>query len=223
MAARSASRGIRRMVWVEGKDDSAVVQSLCAMHTVPQVFAVQGREGVEDVLGNFYTELRAPGIERFGVIVDADRNAQARWDSIRNTLKAEGYTDLPEQLTSDGMIVPAQPHRPRFGAWIMPDNDSPGALEDFAASLVPDADALWSRAGAAVDSIPEEHRLFPDVRRSKALIHTWLAWQEEPGSPMGQAIGKRDLNGSAPAARRFVAWLRRLMVDEPLPADDLTP
>jgi hypothetical protein len=31
---------------------------------------------------------------------------------------------------------------------------------------------------------------------------------------MGQAIGQRALNAHAPAAQRFVAWLRRLMVDE---------
>jgi hypothetical protein len=84
---------------------------------------------------------------------------------------------------------------------------------------VPDGDALWTRAGDAIDSIPEHERRFPPVRRSKALIHTWLAWQEEPGSPMGQAIGKRDLDGSAPAAQRFVEWLRRLMLDAPAQDD----
>jgi len=40
-------------------------------------------------------------------------------------------------------------------------------------------------------------------------MHTWLAWQESPGSPMGQAIGKGDLDANAPAAVAFVAWLRR--------------
>ncbi len=104
-----------------------------------------------------------------------------------------------------------------FGAWIMPDNAAAGALEDFTASLVPPDDALWRRAGEAVDSIPEEHRRFPPVRRSKAHIHTWLAWQESPGSPMGQAITKGDLDANAPAAMEFVGWLRRLFVDDPAP------
>jgi hypothetical protein len=203
-----------RLLWVEGKDDSAVVQSLCEKHRVPEVFAVQAKKGVKDVLDNFYTELRAPDAERFGLIVDANGDAQARWQSIRQTLEAEGYTELPERLAPDGMIVPGTPHRPGFGAWIMPDNGSPGALEEFAASLVPAGDALWMRAGEAVDAIPEEQRRFPAVRRSKAHVHTWLAWQERPGSPMGQAIGKGDLDAQASAAQRFVAWLRRLMVDD---------
>ena len=96
----------------------------------------------------------------------------------------------------------------------MPDNGSPGALEDFAAWLVPVEDALWAQAGEAVDAIPFEFRRFPEIRRSKAQIHTWLAWQESPGSPMGQAITKGDLDARAPLAEAFVGWLRRLMVSD---------
>ncbi|HEX8318572.1 MAG TPA: DUF3226 domain-containing protein [Longimicrobium sp.] len=145
---------------MEGKDDSAVVQSLCEKHHVPEVFKVQSKDGVDELLGMFYTELRAPGADRFGVVVDANGNAQARWDSIRHTLEAEGYAGVPHRPAPDGIILPGTEHRPMFGAWIMPDNGSPGALEDFAAALVPGDDPLWSRAGEAVDAIPAEHRPF---------------------------------------------------------------
>ena len=211
--AAGAKRSQRRVLWVEGKDDSAVTQSLCEAHGIPEVFRVEAKNGVDDVLGNFFAILRAPGAERFGVVVDADRDARVRWESIRHTLLDEGYVHVPEVLDLSGVIVAETPHRPRFGAWIMPDNVSPGALEEFVAELVPSLDPLWARAGATIDAIPAEHRKFPDVRRSKARMHTWLAWQESPGSPMGQAIGKGDLRADAPAAQRFVAWLRRLMVD----------
>lgn len=211
MSPRTDGTRTTRLLWVEGKDDSAVTQSLCARHQLPK-FDVQAKNGVEEILGTFFTRLRAPGADRFGVIVDANGNPQARWDSIRHTLAEEGYVEIPERLERDGMIVPGTRHRPLFGAWIMPDNGSPGALEDFAAALVPEEDALWTRAGEVVDALPEQR--FPAGRRSKAHMHTWLAWQESPGSPMGQAIGKGDLRADAPAAQRFVAWLRRLMVDE---------
>ena len=215
MGARSRPPRRSRLIWVEGKDDSAVIQSLCEKHHVPEVFTVRSKDGVDELLRMFYTELRAPGVDHFGVVVDANGNAQARWDSIRHTLEAEGYPDVPERPAPDGIILPATEHRPVFGAWIMPDNASPGALEDFAAALVPVDDWLWSRAGEAVDALPAEHRRFSDLRRSKAYIHTWLAWQEYPGSPMGQAIGKGDLDAHAPAAGRFIGWLRRLMLDDP--------
>jgi hypothetical protein len=206
---------LRRLLWVEGKDDSAVTQSLCEAHQVPEDFRVETKTGVDEILDTFFAQLRSPETERFGLVVDANGNAQARWDSIRGTLAAEGYPEIPDRLHAEGMVVPGTPHRPVFGAWIMPDNGSPGALEDFAAQLVPADDALWPRAGEAVDSIPADDRRFPAVRRSKAHMHTWLAWQESPGSPMGQAIGKGDLRADAPAAQRFVNWLRRLVVDEP--------
>lgn len=211
MSPRTDVTRTTRLLWVEGKDDSAVTQSLCAAHELPK-FEVQAKNGIEEILDTFFTRLRAPGADRFGVIVDANGNAQARWDSIRRTLGEEGYLEIPERLERDGMIVPRTRHRPLFGAWIMPDNGSTGALEDFAASLIPEGDALWTRAGEAVDALPEQR--FPAPRRSKAHMHTWLAWQESPGSPMGQAIGKGDLRANAPAAQRFVAWLRRLMVED---------
>lgn len=204
-----------RRLWVEGKDDSAVVQSLCEAHAVPELFRVEHKSGVDEILDTLFAGLRVPGTERLGLVVDANGNAQARWDSIRHKLEAEGYPDVPHRPVWDGIIISATEHRPVFGAWIMPDNGSPGALEDFAAALVPADDPLWRRAGEAVDAIPAEHRRFSDVRRSKAHIHTWLAWQEYPGSPMGQAIGKGDLDAHAALASRFIAWLRRLMLDDP--------
>ncbi|HEX8673340.1 MAG TPA: DUF3226 domain-containing protein [Longimicrobium sp.] len=203
-----------RVLWVEGKDDDAVVQSLCKSHRLPQSFSVREKGGFEKLLAGITLEIRAPGLDRFGIVVDANGDAAARFAQIRRVVEPEGYPTFPFSLPNEGLVVPATGPLPRVGIWIMPDNGSPGALEDFGAALVPQDDVLWKRAGEAVDGIPEQHRRFPAGRRSKAHMHTWLAWQEQPGSPMGQAIGKGDLDAHAPAAQRFVAWLRRLMVDE---------
>jgi hypothetical protein len=213
---RPAPQGLRaprHLLWVEGKDDSAVVQSLCAQHEFPQVFRVKQKAGIGEIFRGLPVELRATALERFGVVIDADDDAPARWDAVRDTLLRVGYTDAPARLDPEGVIVGGAGKLPRFGAWIMPDNEAPGVLETFAASLVPPDDVLWTHADAVLDEIPDEHRRFREVERPKAHIHTWLAWQEGPGSPMGQAITKGDLDANAPAARRFVAWLRRLFVD----------
>ncbi len=45
---------------------------------------------------------------------------------------------------------------------------------------------------------------------AKALIHTWLAWQENPGTPLGQAITKHYLTTDTDLCQQFVDWLNRL-------------
>lgn len=203
-----------RLLWVEGKDDCAVVQSLCHAHQVPHVFEVQEQDGLAKLLKGIGVTVRAATIKRFGVVVDANGDVGARWLELRRIFEREGYRDVPEAPDPNGTIIPAAELLPRLGIWLMPDNAGPGALEEFAVSLIPAGDALLQYAERAVEAIPEEHRLFPAKHRQKAIIRTWLAWQESPGSPMGQAIGKGDLRADAPAAQRFVAWLQRLMVDE---------
>lgn len=202
-----------RLLWVEGKDDLAVVHGLCAAHQIPVVFRVEERGGLEKLLDGIGVTLRAETLQWFGVVVDANGDVQSRWQDLRRIAEREGYQDVPDGPQEGGTILPPAPLLPTLGIWIMPNNGTPGALEDFAAQLVPEGDALWTRAGEAIDSIPQADRRFPAGRRSKAHIHTWLSWQEQPGSPMGQAIGKGDLRADAPAAHRFVAWLRRLMVE----------
>jgi hypothetical protein len=51
---------------------------------------------------------------------------------------------------------------------------------------------------------------YPVSRHPKALIHTWLAWQRNPGQPMGQAITAQPLDRNEALARAFVAWLNAL-------------
>ncbi len=205
-----------RLLWVEGKDDLAVVRGLCAAHEVPSVFRIEDKGGVEKLFRGIGITVRAQTIERFGAVVDANGDAHSRWQEFRRIAEHEGYKDVPSAPEESGTVLSAAGLLPRLGIWIMPHNSTAGALEDFAAMLVPADDALWIRAGEAVDLIAEADRRFPAGRRSKAHMHTWLAWQEQPGSPMGQAIGKGDLDAHAPAAQRFVSWLRRLMVEDPL-------
>lgn len=203
----------RRVLWVEGKDDSAVVQSLCARHQLPPVFVVKDKAGVDEILRGISVELRAPALECFGIVADANGDPTSRWNAFGDVLRQAGYAALPPRPDAGGTVFPPSGGLPRLGLWIMPDNHSPGMLEDFAGALVPGGDFLWAHARAAIDAIPQEYQRFRQIERSKAHIHTWLAWQEGPGSPMGQAITKGDLDANAPAAQRFVAWLKRLFVD----------
>lgn len=99
---------------------------------------------------------------------------------------------------------------PAIGIWLMPDNRLPGMLEHFCSFLVPPGDALWSLAEEVLQQVMQKDRRFPDNHEIKALIHTWLAWQKEPGKPMGQAITKHFFDYNAPHAQKFIEWIRQL-------------
>lgn len=204
--------GDRRILWVEGKSDAIVFSNLFQHHGLPHEFSVVAKDSVDAVLPAFRVQLKASDLECFGIVVDAETDLDARWRSVSNTLAHAGYSGIPEMPTPDGTVVVGE-ELPRFGIWIMPDNVMPGMLEHFVEFLVPSDDVLWPRDKACVDDIPGNERLLVEQHRIKAQIHTWLAWQQEPGTPMGAAITKRYLDADSEHARRFINWVRRLFID----------
>ena len=91
----------------------------------------------------------------------------------------------------------------------MPDNVNLGMVEDFALSLVPQNDSLINEAESILQRIEQVGiQKYIPKHRSKAKIHTYLAWQDEPGAPIGQSITKRVLDPNHPIAQTFVQnWL----------------
>lgn len=199
---------------VEGKDDCHVVWQLLEYNEIPVTFEVVDREGFENIIESLDVEIEGSGVTRLGIMVDADLDVTHRWIQLQGRLKACGYSTIPHEPVSEGTII-EQSGRPTVGVWIMPDNRLPGSLEDFVRMLVKDEDALlWQRAENTVHKLPRKLTRFRPTYASKAKIHTFLAWQEEPGSPMGLAIKKRYLQPDAPQANAFVAWVRRLFLAE---------
>lgn len=95
----------------------------------------------------------------------------------------------------------------------MPNNRVPGILEDFVAGLIPADDALLLKAEHVVVEIERKGlQRYKLTYHAKALIHTWLAWQEIPGRPMGQSITAHSLLHDTAIAMSFIKWLNRLFV-----------
>jgi hypothetical protein len=92
----------------------------------------------------------------------------------------------------------------------MPDNQTKGILEDFLLFLIPRGSALFEHVKSSVAAIPEGELRFSKLAEPKALIHTWLAWQQEPGKAMGTAITARYLDPSVAQVDVLVSWLKRL-------------
>ena len=199
----------RFLLLVEGKDDEHVLYHLLEHHNVPERFKIKDKKGIDNLLETLDVELLGSGLKRLGIVVDADVNIQGRWDAVRTILINSGYNSLPTKPDPDGTVI-EQPGLPSVGLWLMPDNALPGMLEDFIGFLVPTGDVLWPHSEECLRQAAELDRRFVEAHRPKALIHTWLAWQEEPGTPLGLAITKRYLDAEAPHAHRLIAWIRRL-------------
>ncbi len=228
------SQPSQNLVITEGKDDMHVFHHLLAHYGVPKgIIDFKPYDGLPNLLEALPQQLRASGLERLGVVVDADTDLTARWNSLKHILTKAGYLNLPddplpegtiineedisgiltedgdEVITEDGAVI-VQEGLPKVGIWIMPDNKLPGMLEDFVSFLVPENDPLWDKAKGCLDEIPEDQRRFSEAHFAKAHIHTWLAWQKEPGTPLGSAINQRYLKADAAHARVLIEWVKRL-------------
>jgi hypothetical protein len=199
----------RNVLLVEGKDDVHVFWHLLEYYHIPDAFRIKNKEGIDKLRGTLEVELLASGLQRLGMVIDADTNLGSRWQSLRNILLHSGY-HIPVSPDPTGTVI-EQPGSPKVGIWVMPDNTAQdGFLETFVSFLVPANDPLWSRACGCVRRIPATLRRFPSEHRIKACLYTWLAWQKTPGTPMGSAINECYLDPNAPQAHLFIAWIRHL-------------
>lgn len=153
-----------RVLLVEGQEDKHVVWHLCRRHGIDNeaLFDVQEAGGF-DRLREDLGQRPKFGLDSVWVIVDADESCADRWRSLRDVLVKLGYPNVPESPSTNGTVLPATGSLARIGVWLMPDNESPGILEDFLTRLVAEGDLLLPRAVMAVDSLSEQERRFADV------------------------------------------------------------
>ncbi len=206
---------------VEGRDDREVIYQFCNHHEIDNqsLFRVESKNGIENMMDDLRVRVRTE-VPVIGLVVDADTDPHERWHKIDRALAPFGYK-LPKTPPQTGLCLPApNPSRPRLGIWMMPDNHAPGMLEDFLFSLTNIGDPLLVRAEQAVTNIPTEEQRFRDAHRSKAIIHTWLAWQREPGTPLGLAIRRRYLDPGGTSAVAFLTWLQNVFAPPARPRSD---
>lgn len=201
----------KKVLMVEGSDDEHVIKSLCGIHGIPPL-DIRNLQGKDNLLSSFPVRIKESDIHSLGVVIDADTDLNSCWDSLRSRLDRAGYPRVPRVPDVRGMVLDS-PHGtllPRVGLWLMPNNATAGILEDFLRFLVPSGDPLFHHVEVSVGSIPDGIRRFLPHAEAKAIIHTWLAWQEEPGKPLGQSITARYLDANVPEVHLFISWMKRL-------------
>lgn len=199
---------MNQILLVEGKDDLFVFSNLFEKHRVKQSFKIIDKDGIEQLFLSIPIHVKADN-STIGIVVDADSDISSRWDSLKSILSNLGYK-VPNSPAINGTII-SNNSLPSIGIWIMPDNDENGMLEDFVKELVPANDKLMPIVESTlIDIETKSLNNYKLIHKSKAKIHTWLAWQESPGTPMGLAINKTYLETTSKKCTTFITWINKL-------------
>jgi len=216
-----------RWLVVEGIDDQYVTIELLGRHgafwgdadreATSDLPYVENAGGLPKLRDTVAVQAKSLERRRLGMIFDADLDEGKAWRETRKQLQAIDtppawlspmLAALPEVLPKEGLVIE---HGDRaLGAWVMPDNGASGALEAFLADLVPPSDIHWKYALESVGAAVTRGVAFKPQYRTKAEIHTWLAWQEDPGLPFGSAVKRKMFLHDTALALAFVAWFRRM-------------
>ena len=208
----SNPRATDSMLVVEGQNDRHVIRHLCERDNADLTFGIQDYEGIDNAINQIQAYLNSPDRPAVGFVLDADDDPTQTWRRVAGQVRsAAPNIQLPVGPDPNGVVIPADlvVGSPRFGVWLMPDNVSPGELEDFVARMIPTDDRVWPLSQRYVNQIPVAERKFAETKTLRAQIHAWLAAREDPRQ-MGLAIRARDLAADGSLCQRFCAWLIRL-------------
>ena len=196
-------------VLVEGVDDCHALLQLLCRHGVKfdassfETPHFQNCGGITELLSLIPLTHKTYG--RYAVIADANSEPETRWQQLRRKFGDVGVS-ISDAPNPDGVVVPHEGKT--IGIWMMPNNEDKGALEEFLVDLVPDGDRSWPYAERAVGKAMQLGAQIDKVDRLKARMHTWLAWQKEPGRPYGIAVKSKYFNHESPTALKFVNWFK---------------
>ena len=127
----------------------------------------------------------------------------------RSRLQENGSAGTERQID----LHPDDEEQLIVGVWIMPDNRINGMLEDFVVYMIPDYanDPLLKKTDEVLAELESNGlNAYKTVHHAKARLHTWLAWQDEPGTPMGTAITRQLLSTDGELCSTFIRWLELL-------------
>jgi hypothetical protein len=174
---------------VEGKDDyhsllhllkrTGVLPNDATDKTSPiQIVEAKSKS---ELLKDIPTRWKEAGITAIGYVLDADDSASdpkgfgPTWVAVRHRLEMIGVkiNDTNHPIGFTGRIGTSGP---QIGVWIMPDNKSDGALEDFLIAQIDPHDPLFQFAREKTreaGQLPVADK-FADSDMSKAELRCWL-------------------------------------------------
>ena len=196
------------LLLVEGQDDQHFVQHLLSKEPELPFFSILNKDGIDNLIKGISSEVKVPGRKILGILVDGNSNPMERWRQIANEFKKLKIepNEVPDRPKQEGLIINSTP---KIGVWLMPDNKSPGEIENFAVQMVPENDPIWPFSKKYIEKIPDEKRLFSPDKIEKAQFFAWLATRKKSGR-MGAAMGSDSFNLDNELTMTFLKWLSQL-------------
>ena len=211
------------LLLVEGVNDChAVFQLMWLVNRANPAFGIHECGSDDRVLDSLASRMVSRPRQRIlGLILDADIEGlrpdqviQGRLDQI--AARVGSYYPLPTVFPEGGLILdplaggPEAERLPKLGVWLMPNNKAYGMFEDLLMASLSDPAASYTTAvvrRSKTDGIAR----FKDVHLSKAVIRTYLAWQDPPDIQyLGLAIKRGAFENIEAECRQFIRWIEQL-------------
>jgi len=195
-----------RLLLVEGRDEVNLSEALIGhcLDAQPEIQVIDAG-GVH----KFPKRLRAieidaptrPTLRAIGVVRDADDDASSAFESVCDHLRNVGYNP-------PGAHGEFSNGKPSIGVFIVPDGDTPGAIETF---------CRRSREGDDVTKCVDEYMECLKTRGAmqsknidKTFAHAYLAAMEDPLARVGEGARQGAWDFSSPAFAELSEFLRKL-------------
>ena len=213
----SAEGPYPKRLLVEGEADKYAILGIMKAHLVwpddpPWPVFIKGMGGNSELLKKdvFAFYFKTTAVQTFGVVVDADMNPKGKFQSICSCL-ADHCDGLPNEMPNEGLILRAKNGK-RFGAWVMPDNSSQGAIESLLKMTIePTGRPLLAYAESCSALAKKDYDApFRDSDREKAEVFSWLAWQDPPSPTAHQSLRRGLMNPRSAPLVPFVNWFKNL-------------
>ena len=188
-------------------DDCHVLYHFCSQREIPIEFGFCQKGGKDSAIRQVNALLVGSSLpEKIGIILDADtEGAHKRWQQISNKLEKYGY-DFSQGPQSEGVILYGSSGYPDLGVWIMPDNYDCGILEDFLMNFA-EYEGIRFAEQCVKKAVEKGFANRKPVHNAKSIIHTYLAWQDEPGEAMGRAVKKNILDNKSGTGNKLEEWI----------------
>ena len=212
------------LLLVEGVNDChAVFHLITLLRGNEPNFGIHECGGAEGVLESLSGRVIAttPKQKILGVLLDtdveglgADQVVEARRQQIDSRLG--DFYNVPADFPEDGLIIrprlerPDRDRLPIVGVWLMPNNRSLGMLEDLLSASLSSKTRDYT---SSIVSKAKEDKIakFQEIHHSKAVIRTYMAWQDPPDTQfIGIAIRNHIFTDAEESCGPFCKWLENL-------------